>query len=268
LIEGAYEKRESVNIDDNKKYGVSAMLLQDENTAIGSYSKENDDDPYEKLGRCNSFTPKTRAEKTKKQIELKEKKENENSENEKGEDDKEDETQFPYVGKNNSTMPVSSFKPGASMRKKQQRTSMKKPKVENSLSSETHEEVKITPKPSKKEMKLPSPEEGNEYDKLLDDTDVEDGISKSSNDNNDNNDMDKNDKDGDGYELVADKEKIQKETNSDYERLSDVLNDERKEPEKKANYADIEIVKDDKNDKPALLENGTGNYTDVIIADD
>ena len=235
---------------------MSAILLQDENTAIGTSSKENDDDPYEKLGRCNSFTPKTRAEKTKERVELKAKIDKDKSEeDEKDErDNKEDETPFPYVGKNNAPMPMSSFNPGASMRKKQQRTSMKKPKVENAvLPSETHEEVKITPKPSKKEMKVPSEaEEAN--GKLLDDT--------SSNPKKDKDDVD------DGYEPI-DKKQIEKEEtppSSDYEKVSNVLDNKQKHTEKETNYADIEIIKDDsKPDKPVLLEDGTGNYTDVII---
>lgn len=259
MIEGTYEKRESANLDPNNstQYGVSARLLQDGGSVRGSFSNNSpattvlslsppshgqphnggggaavDENPYEKLGRCNSFTPKTRAEKAR---ELEEKQtqqqliddnqENKDSVYEKipdkskvtlgnetdntassitdqvdcgpdTEDTKEDNDiqldlgmddnsksspnsdhaasndkqhspvtesvdHLPFVGKNTKPMEMSSFKPGSSMRKKQQRTSMKKPNKSASLKkgdppppSETHEEVTITPVPMKKHFKV------------------------------------------------------------------------------------------------------------------
>ena len=194
MIEGTYEQRESTNLDDpiNNKYGgVSARLFQDGGAggtdAVLSLSPTGnaEDDPYEKLGRCNSFTPKTRAEKSKEMIKVKERKrkededdENDNSDHVDNKQDPEnqetptarkksddpnpvpndnDSVDLPFVGEKTNIKPMemNSFKPGASIRKKQQRTSMKKPNKgangeDRNKLSETHEDVKITPLPLKK----------------------------------------------------------------------------------------------------------------------
>lgn len=137
------------------------MLLKDEKVGKGLEKPEN---PYEHLGRCNSFTPKTRTEKSKYEKQREEKSKdgvhddentpesntdptNVDPQSGKEEDRKESELQ-----KYSPTMPMSSFKPGNSIRRKQERTSMRKPKGSSNdpTPSLTHEVVNITPQPSKK----------------------------------------------------------------------------------------------------------------------
>ena len=320
VIEGTYEQRESANLDANNKYGVSAMLFQDsavDHSPILSLSPNSsylhnggggnvDEDPYEKLGRCNSFTPKTRAEKTKEMIELKEKGLQEDEKetgdevdnkvlptNKKTDDDiiikdkntkdvvgTEDvtaATDLPFVGgKNIKPMEMGSFKPGASMRKKQQRTSMKKPNKGASgenKPSETHEEVKITPLPLKKDFALnnaqrhtPNGDGGgsafSSCEKIPDALD--DGKQSLPSDMNIGDDK-------------RPSENVIEAKIGSKDQIDSVDHDTDFSKKTEPNYADIEIIK--QNGEGEKEQNGeslnhppngdvkNGNYTDVIIAD-
>ena len=274
-----------MNIEDIPNYGVSAKLLQADD-AVKSPTK--DENPYEALGRCNSFNPKNKTERqqTKEQIELKEKPGKNDPDSEEMKPDTGDEVDLPYVGKGSTPMQMSSFKPGASIRKKQQRTSIKKPKRDDDTASETHEEVKITPLPLKKNfggnLKTPDLDSGNlsthsSYERIPDELDRTDSSkvddeSKQSSENTDeadkgekkpeNNTEEPKEESPDNIEKTPEKVNGHSETDR-----NSVNSTPPKAP--KANYADIELVKPTEADNKPIIQNGdhspSGNYTDVII---
>ncbi|XP_066931280.1 uncharacterized protein [Clytia hemisphaerica] len=285
-IEGAYEKRESANIEDIPNYGVSAKLLQADD-AIKSPTK--DENPYEALGRCNSFNPKSRAEreKNKEQIELKEKPTKNDPDSREMKPDMGDEVELPYVGKGKAPMQMSSFKPGSSMRKKQQRTSIRKPKRDDDTSSETHEEVTITPLPLKKNfnesLKTPELESGNlsthsSYERLPDELDRTDSSkvddsTKQPVENVDvagTNELEQNESNTEEPETENVVDKTPENVNGPTEPDENSTNSTPPPKPPKSNYADIEFMKATETDKdPIIIQNGnhapSGNYTDVII---
>ena len=366
VIEGTYEQRESTNLDDplNKKYGgVSARLFQDgadggdnHSGAVLSLSPTSsflqtgnvEDDPYEKLGRCNSFTPKTRAEKTKEMIELKEKRKEEEEEDEKNSPEEKfitgpevdhskdlqnqdtssaqkksdgvntapkdnDGVDLPFVGGKTSIKPMEmgSFKPGASIRKKQQRTSMKKPNKgtngeDRNKPSETHEEVKITPLPLKKNFAknhTPNGDGGSAFSSCEKIPDIVDGgkqsptapsdivgsdekkslsLPQASSINNDNN---KSISPQASFDHEDSKDSVEAKIDNDIKDGNDsasspdvdgTISPDKNEKPEPTTYADIEIIKQNDKYKKDDLNHGTlksditmnGNYTDVIIADD